>query len=92
MTLRKNQVREGEKRMGERAKRIDAKHRYPLRIEQDLFNEILAIQVNNNVSINCLLCEMIEFAYQNQAFQDMINAKYPKRRHGHFIYVSDWRK
>jgi SMC interacting uncharacterized protein involved in chromosome segregation len=78
--------------MGERAKRVDAKHRFPLRIEQDLFNEIKALHFNHNVSINCLLADMVEFAHKHPVFLNMINEKYPtKQRHGHFIYVNDWR-
>lgn len=70
--------------------RIDAKHRFPLRVSEVTHQEVEAICFRQNLSLNLLYCEAIEFAITNQLFLQNIQEKYQRdERRGHFVYHQD---
>jgi len=73
--------------------RIDKKHRFPIRVDQDLHNDIQALAFRYQISLNSLYNEMIIFASGNQAFIQFLNEAYkPDDRRGHFVYIRDERR
>lgn len=68
--------------------RGDKKHRYPIRIDEDVYRECKALTLNHDVSMNLLLNEMINYAKESQLFQNYLNKNYPlDDRHGHYIHI-----
>lgn len=76
--------------MSERAKRIDAKHRFSLRVEYPIHADIMALCFRHNISLNAMHNEMILFCLKNQTFLQFLNRTYvPSTKHGHFVYFRE---
>lgn len=73
-----------------REKRIDKKHRVPLRIDETTHSEVDAMSFRHNISQNLLYTEAIEYALNSEGFIQLLNNKYKRDdRRGHFTYYSD---
>lgn len=76
--------------MGER---IDKKHRFPLRVKEDLYRECKTLTLNHDMSMNLLFNEMIQFAIQNGTFNEFLQRHYKlDDRHGHYVHVRGFNK
>ena len=70
--------------------RIDSKHRFPLRISEVTHSEVEAFAFRQNLSLNLLYCEAIDFAITSPFFMNKIQEKYKRDdRRGHFVYHQD---
>ena len=70
--------------------RIDSKHRFPLRISEVIHNEVETVAFRQNLSLNLLYSEAIEFAISSPSFVNRIQEKYKRdERRGHFVYHQD---
>lgn len=70
--------------------RLDKKHRFPLRISEVSHSEVEAISFRQNLSLNLLYCEAIEFALSNPNFLQLIQEKFKRdERRGHFVFHQD---
>lgn len=75
-----------------RSERKDKKHRFQLRLDQDLFYETDAITFKYRLSLNFLYTEAIEFAIHHPEFMQQLEREFggrvnPKR--GHFTYFKN---
>ena len=74
----------------EEGRRIDRKHRFPLRIDETVHSEADALAFKHNISINLAYSEAIKFALTNDSFLHQLQATYPRdNRRGHFVYIQD---
>lgn len=70
--------------------RIDAKHRFPLRVSEVTHSEVEAVSFRHNLSLNLLYCEAIDFAITSPSFFNKLQEKYKRdERRGHFVYHQD---
>jgi hypothetical protein len=80
----------GEGSNRERSERIDKKHRFTLRIDPDLHNEIDAESFRLRLSDNLVYVEAIAWAINHPDFRSALESKYGRRtdpRRGHFVYL-----
>jgi len=71
--------------MGER---VDKKHRFTLRIDEESYRENETLCLNHDISMNLLLNEMISFAKDSLVFQEYLDSHYPvDYRQGHYVYI-----
>lgn len=79
--------------MGKRGKgkeeRVDANHRFPLRIDQSIYKESQTLCFQR-LSANLLFNEMIAYCIENESFIEMIRTKYPRdERLGHYVFIKN---
>ncbi|NDI34660.1 hypothetical protein [Chengkuizengella sediminis] len=69
-------------------RRLDRKHRFQLRLKQELHAEAEIICFKHPMSFNLLYTEAIDYALGSNGFLNYIADKYPRdNRKGHFTYV-----
>lgn len=75
--------------MGERS---DKKHRFPLRIEASLHNEVDVLSFKYRLSLNFLYVEAITWALNHSEFIGKLERDHGRRRitkQGHFVYFKN---
>lgn len=71
-------------------KRVDRKHRFPLRIDETVHSEIDALSFKHNVSQNIVYVEAVKYAMRSPGFHPHMQTKFPRdTRRGHFVYIQD---
>lgn len=72
------------------APRIDRKHRFPIRIDELVHNEVDALAFKHNLSLNVLYCEAVAWAAKQNAFGSHLQDKFPRdTRRGHFVFLAN---
>lgn len=74
----------------ERTERVDKKHRFPLRLEQDLHYEADTITFRYRMSLNFLYTDAIEWAIHHPDFLRTLEQRFGRRvnpKRGHFVHL-----
>ncbi|NBI28617.1 hypothetical protein [Chengkuizengella marina] len=75
-------------KLQKRKPRLDKKHRFQLRIKQELHAEAEVICFKHPMSFNLFYTEAIDYALGSQGFMNYIANKYPQDdRKGYFTYT-----
>lgn len=79
-----------EKKGRQRSERVDKKHRFPLRLEQELHYEADSLTFQYRMSLNFLYTEAIDWAIHHPDFLRTLEQQFGRRvnpKRGHFVYM-----
>lgn len=91
-TIYKKKVRRFQPLTDQR-RRKDKKHRYPLRVENELWEKIWELSLNcgstkSGASLNMILIKLISYALEDETIYKRIQDEFPQRTE--FIRIRSW--